>query len=422
MKLLNKFHHKEIEISLRYVSIICSFIIPFLVLGPFLPDLIISLSSLWFLYYSWKHKLIEVYQNVFFYCFIAFWAILILSSLLSDQVLYSLKSSVFYLRIGIFALLISYLIDQNKKIIDYFYFVFVLTFSILIVDGYIQFFTGTNLLGYEAGGKRISSFFYDEYIMGSYLVRLLPLCTALFLARNNKKKWEFYFFPIFFILVSILIFFAGERASLFFLFLFLCFLLIFTSKFKFFQISIFFFIILILFSLVSNLPRLQDRYFNDVLKSVNYKNFDINLKKSNIIFFTPEHDRLFKTGFKIFLDKPILGHGPKSFRIKCREWLDSSNKYACSQHPHNFYIQLLAETGMVGTFFLIGVFSFLVFLVFRRMFEYFSSKNLSLSDYQICLLAGLLITVWPITTNGNFFTNNLMILYSLQIGFFRKKI
>jgi O-antigen ligase len=415
MKFFNKFHHKEIEISLQFVSIICSFIIPLLVLGPFLPDLIISLSSLWFLYYSWKYKLIKVYQNVFFYFFIAFWVILILSSLLSDQVFYSLKSSLFYLRIGIFALLISYLIDQNKKIIDYFYFMFVLTFSVLIIDGYIQFFTGTNLLGYEAGGKRISSFFHDEYILGSYLVRLLPLCTALFFARNNKKKWEFYFFPIFFISVSILIFFAGERASLFFLFLFLVFLLIFLSKFKFFSISIFFVIILISFLLASNTSRIKDRYFNDVIESY-------NLKNSNIFFFTPEHDRLFKTGFKIFLNKPILGHGPKSFSFKCREWIDSSYKYACSQHPHNFYIQLLAETGIVGTLFLIGVFSFLVFLFFRRTFEYFSSKNFSLSDYQICLFAGLLITVWPLTTNGSFFTNNLMILYGLQIGFFGKKI
>jgi O-antigen ligase len=31
-----------------------------------------------------------------------------------------------------------------------------------------------------------------------------------------------------------------------------------------------------------------------------------------------------------------------------------------------------------------------------------------LSDYQVCLLAGILITVWPLTkplTNGNFFNN-----------------
>ena len=31
--------------------------------------------------------------------------------------------------------------------------------------------------------------------------------------------------------------------------------------------------------------------------------------------FTPNHDSLIKTAYNMFLDKPILGHGPKSFRL-----------------------------------------------------------------------------------------------------------
>ena len=34
-------------------------------------------------------------------------------------------------------------------------------------------------------------------------------------------------------------------------------------------------------------------------------------------------------------------------------------------------------------------------------------------------MSGLLITLWPVVPNGNFFNNYLMILYSLQIGFFK---
>jgi O-antigen ligase len=37
-------------------SLLLSLIIPFLILGPFLPDLIVSLSSLVFLVYSIKNK------------------------------------------------------------------------------------------------------------------------------------------------------------------------------------------------------------------------------------------------------------------------------------------------------------------------------------------------------------------------------
>lgn len=37
-------------------------------------------------------------------------------------------------------------------------------------------------------------------------------------------------------------------------------------------------------------------------------------------------------------------------------------------------------------------------------------------------LVPLLITIWPLTTNGNFFSNYLMLFNFLQISFFKMKI
>ena len=49
-------------------------------------------------------------------------------------------------------------------------------------------------------------------------------------------------------------------------------------------------------------------------------------------------------------------------------------------------------------------------------------KKKPLTDYQVCLFAGILITAWPLTTNGNFFNNWLMIVYSLPVGFYLQSI
>ena len=106
----------------KYLCILIASIVPLMVTGPFLPDLLVSLTSLWFIYYTLKNKLYYIYQNKFFYIFIAFCIICITSSLLSDDILLSFESSLFYFRIGIFALLISYLIKKNKDILSYFYF------------------------------------------------------------------------------------------------------------------------------------------------------------------------------------------------------------------------------------------------------------------------------------------------------------
>ena len=154
--------------------------VPLLVTGPFLSDLLLSILSLWFLYYLLRKKIYNIFRNPYFYAFIGFWLVCILSSLLSDKILFSLKSSLFYIRIAIFALLISYLIDLNKKILDYFYYALLITFFVLIIDGYFQYFSGFNILGYPMFPGRVTSFFKDKLILGSYLVRLFPLLFALF--------------------------------------------------------------------------------------------------------------------------------------------------------------------------------------------------------------------------------------------------
>jgi hypothetical protein len=112
----------------------------------------------------------------------------------------------------------------TKEILNYFYYALLMSFSALIFDGYIQFFVGENILGVlKWENNRVSSFFNDELIMGSYLSRLSPLLLALFVVKK-KKNLEIFFMYFFFILLSGLIFISGERASFFFLTLSLLFL------------------------------------------------------------------------------------------------------------------------------------------------------------------------------------------------------
>jgi len=47
-------------------------------------------------------------------------------------------------------------------------------------------------------------------------------------------------------------------------------------------------------------------------------------------------------------DSLILGLGPATFRDLCPEIIGVSSKFDCHNHPHNFYSQLLTETGFIG--------------------------------------------------------------------------
>jgi len=393
-----------------WMFIIC-LIIPFLILGPFFPDLIVSLSSLVFLicviknkaFYYFNKKPLIIFFTFCIYC-------ILLSIFVSKNTLLSFESSLFYFRIGVFACLIWYLIEKNKKILNYFYYTLIICFLVLIVDGYFQFFNGTNVLGLSTkNAKRISSFFGDELILGSYLSRLFPLLFALFLLKK-KKKIELYFMSIFFFLLAGLIYISGERAAFFFYILSFIFIMIFTKQNLKFKTTLIAGSLILIMVVTLSFAKIKHRMISQPIGTIS---------KS---IFTPEHDSLIRTAYNMFLDKPIFGHGPKMFRVLCKDEKYALGKTPCMTHPHNFYIQLLAETGIIGFSFLFSVFGYILYCSYKQFKSIILKQSSYLTDYQICLLAGILITVWPLTTNGNFFNNWLMIVYSLPVGFYLHSI
>ena len=82
----------------------------------------------------------------------------------------------------------------------------------------------------------------------------------------------------------------------------------------------------------------------------------------------------------MFLDKPIIGHGPKMFRIKCN--LERYNPTGCSTHPHSIYLQLLAETGIIGFIIIFYFFASTSYVLFKNtLINLFTNKKY-LSDKQ----------------------------------------
>ena len=58
----------------------------------------------------------------------------------------------------------------------------------IFFDSHFQFFTGKNLLGFEIYNSQISSIFGSELILGSFLIKLLPIIIFLFFYSNIEIK------------------------------------------------------------------------------------------------------------------------------------------------------------------------------------------------------------------------------------------
>ena len=404
--------------KLILVNLVISSIIPLLISGPFFPDLIVSISSCVFIYYVVKKKDFKYFVNIpliIFFCFCVY--CILISLFVSENVLLSLESSLFYFRIGIFSCFIWYLIDTNKSVLNYFYYFLVISFLTLVIDGYSEYFLNKNFLGYIFIPNQVSSLFGDERIMGSYLSRLFPFLFALFIVKK-KNKYEMYFIGLLFILVDILIFLSGERSAFFYLNLSTIIIILLIKNYQKFRILTFFIASIFIILLSSYNQTSYKRMIYEPFDNLIIQTFVDKKVDKKIIFFTSSHDSLIRTALNMFKDKPIFGHGPKMFREKCKKEEYATGITPCMTHPHNFYVQLLAETGVIGFSFLFSAFCYVLYCAYRQLKSIVLKKKRYLTDYQVCLLAGILISVWPFSPNGNFFNNWLAIIYSLPIGFY----
>ena len=401
-----------------------TFLIPiFLVSGPFLADLAISICAIIFLINSYKNNLIYYYKNTFFYVFISFYIYLNISSLISDNILFSLKTSLPYLRFGIFALSTWYLLNTNNRLLKYFYFCFLFIFLFLEVDGIYQFIFNHNLFNYPLiDSYRVSSLFGNELILGSFLSRNYPLFFGLFLfliEKNKLSKKNILISYTVLFLLPILVFMAGERTSFFnFCFITIYILLLFPKR------NILILVLMHIFLLATVIfidekiiyedkKKISDRIINQTLSQLTFEIKDTQRPH----LFSKTHEDHYRSAIKIFKDHVIFGAGPKSFRLKCsdQKYLVSNN--SCITHPHNTYFQLLSETGIIGFLFVFLTFIGLCVITFRMFYKKYFLCNY-INPLKICLLASFLITLWPLVPSGNFFTNWLNVVYYLPVGFF----
>jgi O-antigen ligase len=299
----------------------------------------------------------------------------------------------------------------------------------------VQFFFKINIIGQKVDpGNRISSFFGDELIMGSYVARLLPFIIGLsYLTRLKKKLLN----SIVIIVSFVLILLSGERTSFFYLIIFLFFYFLINKK-EFFYLLLPISIITIIFGLYNspNLERISRHTIQQFKESTYYLSY--------------RHELHILTAYQMFLDKKFFGHGLKSFRNLCsspkyatiiedykersinrvvakaknisdqeRLVINIKNAVACNTHPHSIYLEFLAELGFIGFIFLL----FLFLYILKRFLIYFliiitTKKKNNIIYGRYFILLGLLISMIPLIPSGSYFNNYLLILTYFPIGFY----
>lgn len=410
------FNQKNIFIYLPSILII---LLPFLLItGPLLSDIAVSLCVIIFLTNCVLNKELKKYFfHKLFIIFILFWIYLVLNSILvSEDIFFSLKNSFFYFRFGVFALCVWYVIDKYENLIKYTFISILFCFLILLIDGYIQYFFGYNLLGWKLNtGPRISSFFGEELIYGSYLSRFLPILFGLMILSYENKNFDkniLFLTYLVFILTDVAVFLSGERTAFFFINLGAILFILSSKNYKIIRLLIFICSLIIILALTFLQTESKKRMIDRTLD-------EMNITNDKVYAFTKTHHEHYKSALMMFKDYPIFGIGHKNFRFYCndKKYLISEN--SCTTHPHNAYIQILTELGIVGLIFILPL-TFVVFKILLRniLANIFKTKSKNqLNDFEVCMIIAIIISIWPLSPSGNPFNNWLSIIIYYPIGF-----
>ena len=290
------------------------FLFPFfLVSGPFLADLFVSIFIVFFFILKKNINYKKILSHFFLFFLIFFYFYININSLFSDFITASFKSSFPYFRFIIFSLMLCFFlnfIEGLKKIIIY---SFVIIYLILVIDSSFQIIFGFNTIGLPLSeADRVSSFFGTKLVMGSFVARTFPIIIALTYLENILYKKIIQISII--VISGYLIFISAERVAFVFYIIITSFYLLLNFKKKYFVPLILIFSMFI-FLLIS-------------LKPVAYKRLILSTiaqskQASSIFFHSYRHELHYLTAYNIFKDRLFFGHGIKSFRYLC-----SQSKYA----------------------------------------------------------------------------------------------
>ena len=87
-------------------------------------------------------------------------------------------------------------------------------------------------------------------------------------------------------------------------------------------------------------------------------------------------------------------------------------------HPHNYYLEILTESGLIGFIILIISFFLILYQTFYK--KYFSKSDLNSNILIVPFMFLFLVEIFPIKSTGSFFTTGnttyLFLIMGMLIG------
>jgi len=295
------------------------------------------------------------------------------------------------------------------------------TFGTIFVslDIFLQFIYGKNILGYPQLEGRYGGIFGKEAIAGSYMQKFSMLAVLTFFYLEPKKSSNIFriLIPVTLCILGFGILMTLDRTPFFIYFFSLLLLLILLKNFR-KLISITLLLIALFFIIAYKNNDLIHSRYKPVFYVAKIISFDIinltdrnknqinenkyyNLEEKIVLKTGIEYFSLYKSAFYVFKKSFWFGSGKKSYLKKCYELRKHKEKLLCAPHPHNLYLEILVNQGVLG-FTLFAI--YLYFLVKKYSLDLFKLKiNQKDRLLKLIFLIILISELWPLRPYGSIY-------------------
>jgi len=329
-------------------------ILIFWLMGPFIylierdpADIWLTVLALAFIIKSIIKNEWDWSRQFWFKACLLFWVTALIAAALSPQPIYSLNQGFVWIRFPIYAAAAQVWLGRDRDIR--------ILMLISMLYGMVLMCLILTLELILQPAERLS-WPYGDYVPGGYLAKVcLPIfCVLVAIGSNQNNIKGIYAILIsaFTMVISVL---TGERTNFLIKICSAFFALIFWRPKILILISVVGInIFTVLFIFISK-PDIGQRFTSDFwqLLQVNQSVEKFQLATNSSY---NKSWGAWRGGIQQGLETPILGIGPSGTRKTCLNltkekysWLPGKNY--CGNHPHNFYIQIFAETGFFGLIF-----------------------------------------------------------------------
>jgi O-antigen ligase len=342
------------------------------------------------------------------------WSYLVIRSFFTPDIKHALIKSFPFIRFILFAACLEFLASKDKKLSSRIFIALCIVLAFLILDGFIQFFVGYDLFGRPRIGSTTQYFRltgpFSKQILGTTIASLGIIGIAGLIPLLKKSKNYLLLIFLSGSLIFTIVFLAGERAALLrlifstallWLGLFLKAKDIQTKKnLWLFALFLSVLCLVLLKAFLFFAPGTIDRQISSSIREVT------NSSASSYIF-------LWKTGINAGLSNILFGIGPNHFEFFCKAHPHSILPICGNNqmffHPHNIWIELFAESGLLG----LSLFLVLLYTLADKLIKFCATRS-DLCECALVIGVGLAAfqRLLPFPSSG-FFKN----WYAIPIWF-----